>query len=219
MKISLIKIRKWSKENFCNEHLNINTLTTWPGYASEWLMEMLGAEYRVVENVQETLINDMVISPDYIYSVGLRAMKEVSDLTGDKLPDISNVNYEGMRDFIDKILGISITTIHRIEDYISKSFVFVVENKKYSKYTINELEKLLKKKYTLGKLIGLIEERYEINQDVYNSLQLFLEQRNKIAHGLTKDERFDIDTIWGAKRNFSIYYIVFKKCLGVRRNF
>ena len=43
------KFRKWEKEQRCNEHLNINTLISWPYYAEEWLLEKLGAEYRTIE--------------------------------------------------------------------------------------------------------------------------------------------------------------------------
>jgi hypothetical protein len=44
------------------------------------------------------------------------------------------------------------------------------------------------KQQSFGKLIELIEERYEIDEIVHNSLSLFLNQRNKITHGLTKDK-------------------------------
>lgn len=193
------KFRKWSKEQKCNEHLNINTLIAWPYYAEEWLLEELGAEYRTIEGEEQILINDTVITSSHIYPVGLKAIKELSELTGEEFIDISNVNYEGMRESIDRMLGVCMTTIHRIENYITSSFIFAVGNKKYDNYIINEATKFWKNKLTLGKLIQLIEERYEIDEVVHNSLILFLKQRNKIAHGLTKDERYDVDTIWGQK--------------------
>lgn len=193
------KFRVWSKKQKCNEHLNIDTLIAWPYYAEEWLLKELGAEYRTIEGERQILINDTVITPNHIYSVGLKAMKELSELTGEKFIDISSASYEGMRETIDYMLGVCMTTIHRIENYITSSFIFAVGNKKYSNYTINEATTLWKDKFTFGKLIQLIEDRYEIDQVVHNSLNLFLTQRNKIAHGLTKDERYDVDTIWGQK--------------------
>ncbi|MDR1159170.1 MAG: hypothetical protein LBK69_00880 [Syntrophomonadaceae bacterium] len=193
------EFRKWSKENHCNEYLNINALVAWPYYAQEWLLEELGVEYRMLKGETEILINDMVITQNGIYSVGVRAMKEIRELTGKKFTDISNISYEGMRKVIDSMLGICLTTIHRLEDYLTNSFIFAVGNKKYDNYTIEEAIELWKKKFTFGRLIKLIEERYEIDEVIYNALQLFLIQRNKIAHGLTKDERYNIDTVWGQK--------------------
>lgn len=193
------KFREWSKEQKCNGHLNIDTLIAWPYYAENWLLEELGAEYRIIEDEKQILINDIVITSNHIYPVGLRAMKKLSEATGEKLIDISNVSYEGMRETIDSMLGVCITTIHRIEDYITSSFIFAVGNKKYDNYTIDKATRFWKDKFTFGKLIQLIEERYEIDEVIHRSLKLFLTQRNKIAHGLTKDVRYDVDTIWGQK--------------------
>lgn len=101
------------------------------------------------------------------------------------------------------MLGTCITTIHRIENYITESFIFAIGNKKYDNYKITEVTKFWKEKFTFGKLIQLIEERYEIEPTIRRALDLFLIQRNKIAHGLTKDERYDIDTLWGQKETIS----------------
>jgi len=193
------KYREWSKEHKYNGHLDIDTLIAWPFYAEKWLLEELGAEYRTIEGEEQTLINDTVISSNCIYSIGLKVMKDLAEFTDEKFIDISNVSYEGMRETIDKMLGVCMTTIHRIENYITNSFIFAVGNKKYDNYTINEATKFWKNKFTFGKLIQLIEERYEIDEVVQKSFHLFLAQRNKIAHGLTKDERYDVDTIWGQK--------------------
>lgn len=193
------KFRDWSIKQKCNKHLDINNLTAWPYYAEEWLLKELGAEYRTINNQREILINDIVISGNNIYSVGVKAMKELSELTGEKFLDISNVNYDGMREAIDNMLGVSITTIHTIENYITESFIFAIGNNKYNEYTIKEATTYWKEKFTFGKLIQLIQERYEIKEVVHNALMLFLVQRNKICHGLTKDERYNIDTIWGQK--------------------
>ncbi|MEA4849272.1 MAG: hypothetical protein VB106_18725 [Clostridiaceae bacterium] len=135
------KFRVWSKKQKCNERLNIDTLIAWPYYAEEWLLIELGAEYRTIEGERQILINDTVITPNHIYSVGLKAMKELSELTGEKFIDISNVSYEGMRKTIDYMLGVCMTTIHRIEDHITSSFIFAVGNKKYDNYTIDEATK------------------------------------------------------------------------------
>lgn len=190
------KFRQWSKQNNCNTHLDIDKLCAWPYYAQQWLLDELGAEYRTIDGKEEVLINDIVIGQGYMYSIGIRAMNEISEIKG---IDITKVTYEGMRETIDNMLGVSITTIHRIENYITESFVFAIGNKRYQEYTIREAMKYWKEKLTFGQLIQLIETSYDIDDTVRKALTLFLTQRNKIAHGLTKDERFDIDTIWGQK--------------------
>lgn len=193
------KFRDWSKKHDYNKYLDIDNLIAWPYYADRWLLDLLGAEYRMIEEKEEILINDFVISTNSIYPVGVRAMKELAELTGDKFPNISNVSYEGMRSTLDNMIGICITAIHKIEKYITDSFIFAIGNERYGEYSIKEVTSLWKRKLTFGKLIKLIQERFEIDEDVYYALTLFLAQRNKIAHGLTMDERFDIDTVWGQK--------------------
>lgn len=193
------KYRDWSEEHGCNKHLDLNNLIAWPYYAERWLLDKLDAEYRTIEGKEEILINDFVITSNNIYPVGVRAKKELAELTGDKFPDISNISYEGMRSTLDKMIGVCMTTIHRIENYITESFIFAIGNEKYGEFTIKEVTHLWKRKLTFGKLIKLIQERFEIDEDIHQALILFLTQRNKIAHGLTKDERYDIETIWGQK--------------------
>lgn len=193
------KFRQWSKKNHLNSHLDYKCLKAWPYYAEEWLLKELGAEYRTIEGKKEILIDDVVITSSSIYTVGLKAIQEISNLFDKKSIDISNVSYEGLREVIDSMLGVCLTTIHRIEDLISNSFIFAVGNKKYDNFTINDLKKHWRDEFTFGRLIHMIEERYEIDEIVHSALKLFLIQRNKIAHGLTKDERFDIDTLWGQK--------------------
>lgn len=206
-KIANKKFREWSKKQNVNTHLDIDTLTAWPYYAPEWLLKKLGIEYRVIDKKREILINDTVISGENIYTVGIKALKELSD---NKYIEAANVSYEGLRKAIEYMLGDCMVTIHRIESYITESFIFAVGNEKYFDYTLEEVIKLLKDKFTFGKLIQLMEERYEIDEVVHNGLRLFLTQRNKIAHGLTKDPRYDIDTLWGQKELVA-YLAIFLK--------
>lgn len=190
------KFREWSLENNCNTHLNIDELTAWPYYAEDWLLEKLGVDYRYIDDHKEFLINDIVYAPGNIYPIGLKVLKELYELDNEQILDTANVSYEGLDETIDRMLGQCMIIIHRIEDYITDSFIFAIGNKDYSNYTIR---KHWKEKLTFGKLINLMKYRFELDGDFENALQLFLMQRNKIAHGLTKDERFDIDTLWGKK--------------------
>lgn len=198
-KIANEKFRKWSIKNQCNQHLNIDSLNAWPYYAEDWLLKKLGAEFRFIDGEKQTLIDDIVYSPNKIYPIGLKAMKDLYELTGEKALKISNVSYEGMEEAIEKMLGYCITLIHDIENDITNSFIFAIENEKYKDFSIDEVTKYWKNKLTFGRLIELMESRFDIEPHVRMSLELFLVQRNKIAHGLTKDERYDIETLWGQK--------------------
>lgn len=193
------RFREWSIKNNCNMHLDINELPAWPYYAEDWLLEELGAEIRYINETKQILIDDTVYSKGYVYNIGKKAMKELYELTNEDELDISNVNDEGIEEVIDIMLGKALILIHEIENYIAKSYIFIIGNRKYKNYTINDAIRYLKDRLTLGNLINLMEEKYIIKEEIRNSLQLFLTQRNKIAHGLTKDERFDISTSWGQK--------------------
>lgn len=198
-KIANKKFRDWSKKNNYNTHTDINMLNAWPYYADEWLLKELGAEFRIIEEKKETLIDDVVYAPGVVYPIGKKAMKELYEIDSDKKLDITNVSYEGIDDVISTMIGKSMVLVHKLEDYITNSFIFAVGNKKYSDFAISEVTKYWKKNLTFGKLINLMKENYDIDEDFEDSLQLFLQQRNKIAHGLTKEERYDIDTLWGKK--------------------
>lgn len=197
------KYELMAKKRYCkinvNEDIDINTLNIWPDYATDWLLKKLGAEIRVVDNKKEFLIDDIVYAPGYVYPIGKRAMKELYEFDSDRKMDITDVSYEGIDEAIERMLGKAITTIHRIENYITESYIFGIGVERFSKYPIWEMTKLWKDKLTFGRLINLMEENFIINDDIKKSLQLFLTQRNKIAHGLTMDERFNIDTFWGKK--------------------
>lgn len=198
-KIANEKFHKWSIKNRCNQHLDIDSLNAWPYYAEDWLLKKLGAEFRFIDGEKQTLIDDVVYAPNKIYPIGLKAMKGLYELTGEKVLNISNVTYEGIEKAIENMLGYCLTLIHDIENDITNSFIFAIENEKYKNYSIEEVTKYWKNKLTFGRLIELMENRFDIDSCVRKSWELFLVQRNKIAHGLTKDERYDIETFWGQK--------------------
>lgn len=215
-KYELMAKKRYCKTNV-NEDIDINTLNIWPDYATDWLLKKLGAEIRVVEDKKEFLIDDMVYAPGCVYPVGKRAMKELFEFDSDRKMDITNVSYEGIDGVIERMLGRAITTIHRIENYIMESYIFGLGVKKYEHYSIDEMVKFWKEKLTFGRLINLMEENFIINDDIKKSIQLFLTQRNKIAHGLTMDERFNIDTFWGKKETVG-YLALFLKNASLLEN-
>jgi len=197
------KYELMAKKRYCKinkkEVDDINDLSIWPDYATDWLLKKLGADIRIIDNKKEFLIDDIVYAPGYVYPIGKKMVKELLEFDSDLKINISNINYDNLDEIIEMLLGRSIIAIHRIENYITESYIFGVGVERFSKYSILEMMKLWKEKFTFGKLLNLMEENFVINNDIKNSLQLFLTQRNKIAHGLTTDERYDINTIWGKK--------------------
>lgn len=193
----IYKKREFKKRR--KEFKDISEFNVWPDYATDCLLKKLGAEIRYIDDKKEVLIDDIVYAPGYVYPIGKRAMKELYEFDNDRKMDITNISYEGVDEVIERMLGKAITTIHRIENYITESYIFGIGVERFSKYPIWEMTKLWKDKLTFGRLINLMEENFIINEDIKKSLQLFLTQRNKIAHGLTMDERFNIDTFWGKK--------------------
>jgi len=70
---------------------------------------------------------------------------------------------------------------------------------------------------TFGKLINLMEEKFIINSDVKNGFKLFLYQRNKIAHSLTKEERYDISTSWGQKETVGFLCLFIRNACALKK--
>jgi hypothetical protein len=53
------------------------------------------------------------------------------------------------------------------------------------------------KRKTLGNMLKCIEEAWDIEPTLKAGLELFLASRNRLIHGITTEERFDIRTRWG----------------------
>lgn len=202
------KKREFKKRR--KEFNDISKFNIWPDYATDSLLKRLGAEIRYIDNKKEVLIDDVVYGLGYVYSVGKKMFKDLYEFNNKKKIDVSNISYEKIDDDIERLLGKAIITIHRIENYITESFIFGVGVERFSKYSIWEMTKFWKEKLTFGRLINLMEENFIINEDIKNSLQLFLTQRNKIAHGLITDERYNIETLWGKKEIVGYLAIFFK---------
>jgi hypothetical protein len=90
-----------------------------------------------------------------------------------------------------------LATCQQIEHYIASSFLLGISKKQKQKYkTINDLKEGWKRK-TLGNMFKCIEEAWEIEPIVKENFELFLQNRNRLIHGITTDERSDIRTHWG----------------------
>ncbi|MER9074776.1 hypothetical protein NKH80_18480 [Mesorhizobium sp. M0904] len=190
----------------------------WPWYVyGKEIFRDLGAEFRKIENKEEMLLCDIVFSVhDYRpcsiereRSIGSRAVDELRRDPG--LADLVN-NYDdedvwnGPVIHIVTMLGMCLVRCHQIENYIVNSFLLGISKKQKLKYkTLNDLKDGWKRK-TLGNMIASMEEAWEIDPMVKAGFQLFLEMRNRLIHGLTTDDRFDIQTSWGQRELLAFLY-------------
>jgi hypothetical protein len=90
------------------------------------------------------------------------------------------------------------TRVQEIEHLIAHSFILgvIIDSEKKKNKTIRNLVDSWKRK-TLGQMLRVIEENWDIEPMIHRSLRLFLDMRNKLVHGLTMSEQYDINTEWG----------------------
>lgn len=204
-KIADYLFRRWSRV-YAPEQAKNSELHTWPYYARNWLLKAMGAKFRNIDGDEQTLLMDRVYGRKpsgecYVYSVGARAIAErrnqlhLLNFDYDEELDLSNYIYSAM--------GIALTECHEIEYLLSKSFIFGISDEQKRKYdSINDLMEGWSKK-TFGQLLWLIQDTFEIEPTLKTALQLFLEMRNKLVHGITEDKRYDIRDEWGQKELIS----------------
>lgn len=177
---------------------------SWPWYAYQDLLECLGAEFRVVDGVEEMLLEDVVYSswssgaPTRLRSIGKKALLELKNY-----PDLTLNRYdeedlwEPSQIHLLTMLGMCIARCQQIEHYIAHSFLLGISKKQKHKYkTIKDLIDGWKKK-TFGNMLHSINEAYEIEPIVQATFNLFLDMRNQLVHGITTSEKYNIETSWG----------------------
>ena len=179
----------------------------WPGYVyGKEFFEELGAQFRTVDGKYEMLLDDVVYAvEDYVPCGIIRERtighKAVSELKAD--PELAEYEYheediwDGPTIHFITGLGICLATCQQIEHYIAHSFLLGISKKQKQKYkTLKDLRDGWRRK-TLGNMLKCIEEAWEIEPTFKANLELFLANRNRLIHGITTDERFDIRTHWG----------------------
>ncbi|MHA6533948.1 hypothetical protein [Paenibacillus sp. BAC0078] len=213
------KFREWSKIH-APQQANNPGLHQWPWYADKWLLEDLGAQFRIIDDVEQTLLRDIVYAKKptgewYTYSVGARALSERNE----HLPQYDNYDNEPKIDIAEQLysaMGLALTQCHEIESLFSKSFIFAISEKQKKKYeTINDFIKGWEKK-TLGGLLSAIQEAFAIETEIKKALDLFLDMRNTLVHGITTKQRYDIDTDWGQRELLSFLDLFLSLCTPVK---
>jgi hypothetical protein len=173
-----------------------------PWYADDWLLRQLGAEFRSREGLEETLIDDVVytrggdepIEPRRIGRKGIGEFRSIAAFRNYGHED----RYSASQMTIFTLLGICVARVQEIEELISHSFVFsaMAPSERRLNLTVRESIDRWNKK-TLGQMLKTIEEGFEIHPMLHAGFQLFLEMRNRLVHGMTTSEQFNIQTGWG----------------------
>lgn len=209
------KFRDWSKIH-APQQANNPDLHEWPWYADKWLLEEPGAQFRVIDNEEQILLRDIVYAKKptgewYTYSIGARTIYERNK----DLPQYDNYDNEPRIDISKQLytaMGLALTQCHEIEFLFSNSFVFAVSEKQKKKYkTFNDFFKGWEKK-TLGGLFSAMQEAFDIDPEVKMALDLFLDMRNTLVHGITTTERYDINTDWGQRELLAFLDLFLSLC-------
>jgi hypothetical protein len=181
----------------------------WPWYVyGKKFFEGIGAEFRTVEGKEQMLLDETVYGVEEFvpgamyqsYNIGRRAVDEFNSLP-DLVDEIHNYDDEDIwlepEIHLVTMLGMCLIRCQQIEHYIARSFLLGISKKQKAKYeTLNDLRAGWSKK-TLGAMLRCIQEAWEIEPTVKEGLELFLEWRNLLVHGITMHERFNIRTRWG----------------------
>jgi hypothetical protein len=180
----------------------------WPNYVyGKKFFASLGAEFRTIDRQEEMLLEDIVYDVEEYVPCSVHKSREIgvkatAELFND--PELA-LEYDdediwpGPEIHLITMLGMCLVRCQQIEDYIARSFLLGVSKKQKSQFkTFNDLRVGWKKK-TLGNMLQCMQEAWEIHPLVKASFELFLEQRNKLIHGITTEERFDIRTTWGQR--------------------
>lgn len=186
-------------------------------YATDWMLERLGAKWRTIEEKKQMLLLDKVYAYDeygrsYTYNIGARAL--VEDFNENIKFNFSNYTMfdDGVEKILYEMMGIATQRCHQIEYFFSNSFIFAVSENQKKKYnTINEFIEGWSKK-TLGNLITSIEESFQIKEEWKIYIKGFIEMRNQFIHGLTTKERYNIRDEWGRRELISFLSIFLKYC-------
>ncbi|GIN08588.1 hypothetical protein J1TS1_27330 [Shouchella clausii] len=213
------KFRKWSKVHAPEQATN-HDLHQWPWYSDKWLLEELGAQFRILEEEEQTLLRDVVYARKvngecYTYNIGAKAIAEKNEW----LPHYNNYDEEPRIDITEQLftaIGMALVQCQEIEYLFSKSFIFAISEKQQKKYkTFNDFFKGWEKK-TLGGLIYAMQEAFEIDTEIKNALTLFLDMRNQLVHGVTITPRYDINTDWGQRELVAFLDLFLSLCSPIK---
>jgi hypothetical protein len=191
----------------------------WPWYGWEDLLRDLGAEFREIDGRYETLLNDVVYCQgERPRTIGKRFISSFYSDSQIALYEEGDA-FDARQNILFTLLGVCLARCQQIEHYITHSFILAVSARDKSRYqTITDLTNGWKRK-TMGQLIRSIEESYELEPMFKASLEMFLDWRNKLVHGLTTHPQYDIETSWGQDEMISFLALFEMMSRAVRKAF
>jgi hypothetical protein len=185
-----------------------NRREPWPGYVyGKKFFEVLGAEFRIISGREEMLLQDIVYIVEEYVPCGIRKARKIGIKAATEILNHPDFSFEyddediwsGPEKHLITMLGMCLVRCQQIENYITHSFLLGISEKQKKQYeTINDLRLGWKKK-TLGNMLHCMQEAWTIDPLVKMGFELFLQERNLLIHGITTEERFDIQTSWGQK--------------------
>jgi len=175
-------------------------LPCWPWYADHWLLMRLGAQFRAIDGLTETLLNDTVYTsggeprlPRLVGEKFVRAFRKDPQVAGYLEED----SYAPSQITLLTMLGICVARCQEIEHLMAHSFILGLSDAQTGRYEkINDLISHWKK-LTLGQMLHAVDKGYEVDPMLRANLSMFLDMRNELVHGLTTSPRYDIQTAWG----------------------
>lgn len=211
---------RWSRVH-APEQAKIPNIQLNAYYAKKWLLERLGAKWRVIDGLKQMLLLDTVYAHDeegesYTYTLDTKTILE--DLNENIKIDYRNCSMfdDNVEKILYEMMGIATKECHEIEYYFSNSFIFAASENQKKKYrTINDFTKGWHKK-TLGNLVTSIEESFVIKEEWKILIKGFIEMRNQFIHGLTTEERFNICDEWGRRELINFLIIFLNYCNSIK---
>ncbi len=199
----IMRIPKKIEESYFRKSTNDEERPVWPWYAHKDLLEELGAEFRVIDDTAEVLLDDVVYVETGSGFTRVRNIgrKAIDELRNDKI--LSDHEYsdediwEESQSQLLTMLGMCVARCQQVEFYLANSFLFGLSEKERRRYkTIKDRIDDWKKK-TFGSMLKSIEDTYDIVPELHAGLHLFKDMRNKLVHGITTSERYNIHSFWG----------------------
>lgn len=178
----------------------------WPHHADDWLLRSVGARIRFVDEVKEVLIDGTVFTHNFEYpilprDIGIKNYKSIRNdpIFKDREEDI----YSPSQMSLFQILGLCLAKCQEIEHLIAHSFVFGLNEADKRRYvTIGDMREAWRKK-TFGQMLTSIKAAWLLEPTLERHLELFKSMRNKLVHGLTTSDRYNIHDPWGQDECFS----------------
>jgi hypothetical protein len=97
-------------------------------------------------------------------------------------------------------MGLALRILHDTEKYLADAVILGITDKERARPITLKEYLAQRQRMTFGQLIGKLKEAWQLEPDLENFLDLYVQRRNILVHSLTAQAGFDPDTKRGAKR-------------------